>query len=740
MRNCGFTVIAIILALSFATFAVTPRFWENFSQEDLLKGTFTRVSLSADGKLFLAPAYDAVYDTKQPFIFSAARDKAGNVYLGTGHEGRVFKVDPQGNGSLYYQAKELDVFALALDPSDTLYVATSPDGKVYKVTGPSQATEYCNPEDKYIWAMTFDDAGNLYIGTGARGAVLKVDRTGKKSTFYQSPDSQITALARQSNGNLLAGTSPGGLVIEIKPDGKGFTLLDTPMEEIRSLTVDRFGTVYAVATSSKGVPKAESKSSSGAFSVPLTVANIQALSGLSDRSSEGKSSSAPGSDKDSSGAKASIFAIAKDGSAETVYSAKEEMIYDAIVRPDASILACMGGKGRLLSIDSAKQVTVVTDTPEEDLTRLIVAGDTVLATASNQGKLYRLRSQRAQNGTFESRVLDAKTVASWGKIFWRLANADGGTVELATRTGNTEKPDVTWSEWSAAYTSAGGQQVASPRARYLQWRAAFKRTASANADPPTEVLERVQIAYLQQNLRPQVVSITTLPAGVGLQKQPTLQSAGISVPASANDGLPLNSPRTLGKERQTIPPRQVLQPGAQSFTWKATDDNDDSLEYSIYFKGEGETDWKLLEKQRTETFYTLDGSSLPDGVYTIKVVASDEPSNPYGKFLVGELVSPPFVMSNSTPVVELIGHKISGRKVDVNFRARIPAGRISTGEFSIDGGEWNLLFPADGIADSAQEEFQFTTPDLTVGEHLISVRSTDANGATGTAKVVVRVQ
>ncbi len=87
MRSRALTLISILFSLSFAAYGVTPRFWESFSQEDLLKGTFTRVSLSADGKLFLAPSYDSVFDTKQPYIFSAVRDKAGNVYLGTGHEG-----------------------------------------------------------------------------------------------------------------------------------------------------------------------------------------------------------------------------------------------------------------------------------------------------------------------------------------------------------------------------------------------------------------------------------------------------------------------------------------------------------------------------------------------------------------------------------------------------------------------------------------------------------------------------
>ena len=56
MRNRGLCVLLYLLVCFTAT-AVTPQFWENFTQEDLLKGTLTRVSLSSDGKLFLAPGY-----------------------------------------------------------------------------------------------------------------------------------------------------------------------------------------------------------------------------------------------------------------------------------------------------------------------------------------------------------------------------------------------------------------------------------------------------------------------------------------------------------------------------------------------------------------------------------------------------------------------------------------------------------------------------------------------------------
>ena len=743
MRHRSFAVLSVLCILSLTALAVTPQFWENFSQEDLLQGTLTRVSLSSDRKLFLAPSYDSVYDTNQPYIFSMVRDKAGNLFVGTGHEGKVFKIDSQGKGSLYYQSKELDIFALALDAADTLYVGTSPDGKVYKVTGPNQATEYCSPEDKYIWSMLFDDTGSLYIGTGARGYIYKVDRGGKKSTFFDSSDNHIVCLARESNGNLLAGTSPGGLVIEITPEGKAFTLLDTPMEEIRSLALDRFGTIYAVASSSKGLPqKPKTEITTQTTTGTLPIMTIQSLASLTEKSTEAKATvSAPGSEKDSAGSRSSIYAISKDGNAETIYTSKDQMVFDIIVRNDGSLLAATGPKGRLLAIDVAKQITVLTDSPEEEMTRLAPSGDTIWVAGSNQGKVYRLDSQRAQTGTFESKVLDAKTVASWGKITWRTFNAGGDAVEVSTRSGNTEKPDNSWSGWSSPYTTAAGQQITNPRARYLQWRAVFKRGTSAASGQPADTLERVQIPYLQQNVRPQVVSINVLPFGIALQKPPALQPGILSMgmPTTASDGLSLNSPRERGKEKQPIPPRQVLQPGSQSFMWKATDDNDDNLEYSLYFKGEGESDWKPLEKKLTDTFYTLDAASLPDGVYTLKVVASDEPSNPFGKFLIGELVSRPFVISNMTPLVEISGHKVNGKRVEVQFRARVPTGRIATAEFSIDGGEWYLVFPADGIADSAQEDFQFSTPELSVGEHLIGLRSSDSNGNTGTAKLVVKI-
>jgi hypothetical protein len=749
MKHRGAALLAVIIFSASAAIAVSPQFWDHFSQEDLLKGALTGVSVDAEGKLFLAPAYELAYDTEQPYIFSLVRDKSGNVYVGTGHEGKVFKIDAQGKGSLWYQSPELDVFALAVDASDTLYAGTSPDGKVYKITGRNQATEFCDTKDKYIWSMIFDESGNLYVGTGTRGIIYKVDNSGKKSVFFDSDDNNIVSLLRENDGNILAGTSPGAYVIRINKQGKAFTILDSPMEEIRSLAVDRAGTIYAAASSSAGQL---SKSATKVDLSPedktgtITISTIQKLSIAADKAREGTGvvTTAPAGESESAGTRSSIYAISKDGNIETLYAANDLMVFDLIVRADGSVLASTGPKGRLLSIDMEKQVTVITDTPEEQMTRMDSAPDGIWVAGSNQGRVYKLMTQQAKAGVFESKIFDAGVHASWGKLSSNISNDAGSSIQIYTRSGNTAKPDNTWSDWSAAYAAgSGGHQITSPKTRYLQWKAAFEKSGKSNTGgQQTDILENVSIPYLQQNVRPHVISINVLPYGIALQPNSALAGVTIvsaNLSSTSDEGASLNSPRERERERQLLPPRQMLQAGALSFIWKATDDNGDSLEYSIYFKGEKESDWKLLKKNGTDTFYSITNAFLPDGTYSVKIVASDAPSNPYENFLVGELMSPPFIISNSTPVIENATQKLNGKRVGVQFRARVTTGNIATAEFSIDGGDWSLIFPIDGIADSTQEDFQFTTSDLMAGEHMLGLRASDTVGNTGTFRLIVKV-
>src|SRR4051812_12470080 len=140
------------LLIAIPLLAVTPQFWEIRTYDEFRRGKLTDLSLTSDNELILAPKFNAVFNTEQTMVWSMVADSKGNVYLGTGHDGKIFKVDSTGKGTMIADLAELDVSALALDSKDVLYAGTSPDGKVYKIDGGTPRPFY-SPGTKYIWAL-----------------------------------------------------------------------------------------------------------------------------------------------------------------------------------------------------------------------------------------------------------------------------------------------------------------------------------------------------------------------------------------------------------------------------------------------------------------------------------------------------------------------------------------------------------------------------------------------------------
>src|SRR6185295_3531571 len=210
---------------------------------------------------------------------------------------------------------------------------------------------------------------------------------------------------------------------------------------------------------------------------------------------------------------------------------------------------------------------------------------------------------RATRGTYESEARDAQMISTWGAISWHGTTPPGNRIELYTRSGNTETPDDTLSSWSGAYANADGSAITSPKARYLQWRAVL----TGKGDGP--VLTSVTAAYLQRNLRPQVRSITVHPAGIVFQK-----------PFSTGD------PELAGFDNQTTPERtltnaamtsqqgssgaalgrRTYQQGLQTLVWRAEDGNGDTLSYDIMYRREGETAWRVLRRDVTDSILVWD--------------------------------------------------------------------------------------------------------------------------------------
>jgi sugar lactone lactonase YvrE len=727
-----FIAIALIFLSQPATRAGGPVVWETDSRSEMLSGESHGVSVTDTGALMLAPQFTQVFDTEQAYVWSSAADSAGNVYLGTGHDGKIFRVGADGKGSLLYDAAELDVTALVVGRDGALYAGTSPEGKVYRITQDGKAEVYFDPPDKYIWSLAVMGDGSLAVGTGDTGKLYRVSAANAKpetSLLVDTNETHIISLAADARGNLIAGTDPGGLVLRISPEGKAFALFDSPLREIHALSLAADGSIYALALGDAATGPRASTSSTTTVSTATAGGTVtgtvttddgtQAVTALS-----AQPQTAARSRNELTAARSAVFRISPDGGADVLWSSQTVTAFSVASAPQgASVLIGTSDKGRIYSVTDDGRDTLLLQPSEDQISSLVVRGREVFAASSNQGKLFRLATDPVAEGTYESSVRDAKFVASWGRVWWR----GRGQVELQTRSGNTERPDMTWSDWSAPYRDPAGAAVTSPRARFIQWRAVLRSAQGTDAR-----LEDVSLSYLPRNVAPEVLQIQVLPVGIALQAAVQIQ-VDPNIEASGLD------PALIGPQVQ-IPPRRTFQRGAVSLQWQAEDRNSDTLIYSVYYRSVAENTFHLLKENLRDNFFSIDGAALGDGRYIFKVVASDAPENSLGQALTGERISEPLSVDSSPPVVRPAADAQVGAdgRARVRFTVEDSSGMIRRADVSVDSGEWRAVFPEDGIADSPQEVYVLDVPLEGSGEHTISLRAIDGSGNVSSARVVVR--
>ena len=756
-KRIGAAVMAA-LAASTALLASTPTFWTVSTQQDFLKGDVENLSIDSDGRVLLGPAITQIAETSAPFLWTVLAGSDGTLWAGTGNEGLVLHIARDGKTSTFFDAPEMEVHALAPAPSGGLYVATSPDGKIYQVSADGTSRTFFDPDDKYIWALAVAPDGAVFAATGEKGNIYRITPDGKGSVFYKTSTTNVVSLAIDKSGNLLAGTESPGRVFRIDRGAKAFVLLDSPFKEIHALKIASDGTIYAAAFSGtpggedRGAP-AVSTSAVGAepprAPVPNVSAEITAITVVD--ASSGLSSGGSSASARAHNAKGAIYRIRPDGLWDTPWEASEDWPFDLLIDTDGSLLVGTGKEGKIfrLSGDPAR-ATLLARAPARQVTSLVRDGSgRIVAATSNPGKVFSIAATRAATGTYDSDVRDAGTVATWGVIRWRAASRPG-EVEVFTRSGNTATPDPTWSAWSRAYTVTNGEHITSPNARYLQWRAVLKgstdSTGSTGAKGSTgsigPVLTSVTTAYLPRNLRPVVSSITVHPPGTVFQRPFStgeLEIAGFEDTTSdgRNPSQPNQSSGSTPAPASPALGRKVYQKGLQTFVWKADDENDDRLQYDVFYRREGDTAWKPLKRGLWDAIVVWDTTSVPDGTYYVKVAATDAPSNSPATALVGDFESVSFDIDNTPPVIDAPSVTRTGTRTTVKFVVRDEQSAVLRVEYSLDASKWRVAYPVDGIPDSRREEFEVTLDDAEAARNII-IRATDAMNNVATAVAEIR--
>ncbi len=750
------------------------RQWRQTSYEEFEKGTAKGVALRSDGKLLPAPRFRAFADPNTAYLWSLRVDLKGNLYAAGGSNAKVLRFDAKGHATMVFESAEMAAQALALDAHDILYVGTSPDGKIYKITPGGEKSVFFEPKTKYIWDLAVGADGTLYVATGDKGEIFAVKPDGKGEVFYTSEETHVRALAFDAKGNLLAGTEPNGLILRISKgtderEPRSFVLYETAKKEITALLADRAGNTYVAAVGEKQRPgQVLPQSQPVAPQQPIVSGTITTSPGVGVVVAQASSFPqqptpfVPFPPLVSS----AVYRLALDGAPEELWSSRDELVYALGLSPAGKLLLGTGNHGTVVELEGANVFSNLAKIASSQVTGLAQGpGGTVYLCTANPGKVFTLGPEQESEGSFESQTFDARIFSQWGRLEWWGGNGESraapaaaseAPIALYVRSGNTSNAEKNWSPWTGPYTHESGEKVESPPARFVQWKAVFRSAGTAEqsarkkASPgPAPSISWVSLSYLPKNVAPTIDAIVLEHPGVRIQSvagpppggtpaQPVQLHMPPPPPGQAGAFLVQQSGEKQ-PQRFEPPPQGFAQKGWQSVVWSARDENDDDLVYTIHYRGEGEKNWKLLKDKLEHKFYSWDTSTMPDGAYYLKITASDAPSNPAEDALTAERQSDRFEVDNTPPVVENLRAEPTSPEVRVRFDARDSFSAIARAEYSLDAGDWKLLFPVGRLTDAPRESYELLLRGLSPGEHTIAVRIFDQFENTTSSKVTFTV-
>jgi len=712
-KNLIFASLALLVAV---VYAAAPQFRLFATAEDMEKGVSRGVSIDAFGALSLAPSTTQLHSASVPMLWCVATDAQGNVLAGGGNPAQIISVNSIGAPTTLFSSEEFAVFAMHVRGND-IFAATAPDGEVYRLDAERKSHKFFKPEAKYIWALVAGNDGALYVATGSPAKLYRVDASGKGAVIFESDEQHFRSISLSNDNWIYVGSSGNGYIYRLRPDGSSVSVLyDAPMDEILHVLPAKDGVVYAVASGqASGAPQG----GPGPAAEAILVDDDEALQeGQAIPARPEDEALAPLLQPGGARAKSALYRISPSGHVKDLWSARSDRIFSALLDKDGCLLVGTGDRGRLYRVNADLGRTLMVELDAPQLTAITKdRQDNVLLASSNPGTISLLRNGVRSVGQYESEVIDSKVQSRWGALSWEQQG--NGDVKFSTRSGNTGKPDKTWSDWKSVESKVGGGSIASPGGRFLQWRAEL--VAKENNSPQ---VKRVNVSYLQNNVAPEITQITIHPAGDYFPE---------ALKNNESDGQDETNGRAANHQG---PGRKTFQKGAQSISWQARDDNNDRLQFTVYYRMVGESSWREIASKLQSSAYSWDSQTMPDGEYQVRIRASDAKTNSPATEAFGEKISSPFIVDNTQPSVQKIVVKKDGVNNSVSFAVEDALSRLKEAWYAIDSGDWLLIYPRDGVVDQKQEEFAITLEPMKQ-RHTLTVKVLDAAGNVGFGRTTI---
>lgn len=680
-----FVPLAIALLVASASAVVLASGTRQFLIDDAATfsaGELDGTAVISSGALVPGVGKQRIALEATPIARCMVRAANGDVFIGTGNDGKILRL----RGDVvtpFAQTQQLLVSALALGPDGTLYAGTLPNGKVFAIDAAGQSRELVTlPDTQHVWALHYDATRKaLFAATGPLGKLFTIDSAGRAEVFYDADNaSHVLDIALDGKGGVYAALSDEALLLHVTAPGRAEVVYDFPGTELTAIALRGGELAVAANTFPKaGAPPTPTPQSSPAPTpAPSTPAAVAAAA------------SRPSG-------KGELWRVTTSGQARKLYTSATGHI-SAVQWDDAEhVFAALGHNGHVMRVKRDGTHALWIDVDERQVLAIDLTAAAPLLLTGDAGSIYRVATSGTHDRLWTSKVLDASFRSRWGELTWRAR----GDLSVQTRTGNTDKPDSTWSEWSAPLTGPG--PVRSPAARFLQVRC----TLAGSGDT---IVHAITAHYLPDN-----------------------QSATVTA-VEARNGRSSAKPKPNAMEPNATTPT----PSANyKVTWDVDNPDGDALRYRLSFRQEDQDTWRAMQQESdvlTAKEFAWDTSSVPDGYYRVRVEASDELANPAASAQRDSGESEPFLVDNHAPQIVNLARKntrVVGRAVDT-------MGPISKLEFAIDGKPWELFLPSDELLDTASESFDFALADLTPGPHIVAVRATDSAGNVGSAEISTR--
>src|SRR3954468_1208101 len=688
--------LALILLLVSTTplFAVAPQFWRTRNAEDFLAGEIDGFAVTSRGELRPGPALEKIATFTDPFVLSQATAPNGDRFFGTGNDGKVYRLRGK-DLKLIFTAAEPEIYSVAFHDG-ALYAGSSPNGKVYRVDPESgKSSVFFDPKQAYIWALEFLGNGDLAVATGVEGKLFRVTAKGEGKVWFDAPETHLRSIAVRSDGSLLAGGSGKGRIYEVKADGTAHALYDSSLNEISAIWIDPstgigwaagVSNVLPASAPAKAQPKASAQASSQGSSASAEKKDASAdASPTVDVSFSFEDNSAPAAQAGSG----ELYKINSDGFVEVARKFDREMVYAITGGRNGSVLLSTGPQGRIYEMKDG-EVALLAAVPEKQVVSISTTNGETLITTTNSGAVYRMGSGPSAKAEFRSAAKDVERFSHFGHFRIEGNDVADGRLAIAFRTGNTRTPDTTWSPWTSNTASADGT-ISAPPGRYVQYRLTMPKPASNVA------VDMVTVAYDNRNVAPVIDSVVVQdPAVVFISSSYPSSPQVVEATNPDEYGIftSLENPRDKNEQG-----KKVYRKGYRTITWRAHDDNGDSLRYTLLFRRRESDKWLRLRENIDETQMNFDTSQLPDGTYQLRVVASDANDNPE-MALSDAKEGIEFQVDNTPPSIA-----VTSQGDDIVIRITDKLSTIGKVEYSADAQKWIRINPADGIADSSDETY-----------------------------------